>query len=111
MKTLLTIISFIILFAASAQKKNSIDLKKLDGNWISADDKRYHINIKGSAWIDYYGKEKNFSLAFTITKNIITATDNSTKEIYRYEIAKLNDKILDLVYLDRGNKISFKRKL
>ncbi|MDB5198204.1 MAG: hypothetical protein JWO92_167 [Chitinophagaceae bacterium] len=93
-----------------AQKKKNIDFKKLNGSWISVDDKKYRITIKGSIMQEYYGREKTAVLNFKVNKNMLTAIDNHTGDIFKYEIVILNNHQMSLIYLDRGNTLNFKRK-
>lgn len=98
------------MLSSFGQVKKNIDLKKLNGNWISLDDKKYHIVIKSLSWEDYYGREKTAVLNFKINKNIITAKDNHTGDTFKYEVVIVTNKQLTLIYLDRGNTLSFRRK-
>ncbi len=110
MKYILAILFTFIITFSFGQAKTNLDLKKLNGSWISTDDKNYHITIKDATWKDYYEKNVTTVLDLKINKNNITAKDKKSGEIYKYEIVKLNDKQLSLIYLDRGNTLSFKRK-
>ena len=93
-----------------AQVKKSIDLKKLNGTWVSTEDKKYWVVIKGLVMQEYYDKEKTAVLNFRIYSNVLTAKDIKTKDVFKYEIVTVNNKQLTMIYLDRGNTLSFRRK-
>lgn len=109
-KILLLLFSFIVIHQSYGQQKNKVDIKKLTGSWVSVDDTKYWITIKGAVWKEYYDMKRTATLTFSVNKNIIKTKDNATGEVFKYEIATLNNKRLELIYLERGNTLIFSRK-
>lgn len=109
-KNLLLIFSLIVICQSYGQIRTRFDIKKLNGSWVSADDKKYWITIKGKVWKEYYDNKRTATLSFTVSKNIIKTKDNATGEIFKYEIRKLNNTSLELIYLERGNTFRFRKR-
>lgn len=98
------------------------DNSALEGVWVSLDDSKSTLEIKGNDWTDKYVGEKSFSSKFAIgdsclsDKNAktntkgkyITVFDGSDK--FCYYIIDVSDAKLNLSYVGRGNTLSYKKK-
>ena len=98
------------------------DNPALEGVWVSLDDSKSMLEIKGNDWTDKYVGEKSFSSKFAIgdsclaDKNAktnpkgkyITVFDGSDK--FCYYIIDVSDTKLNLSYVGRGNTLSYKKK-
>lgn len=95
----------------SAQKKAPvIDLKKLPGNWVSADDPKYQVVFTDSSQTDLYENEQQAVLKYKTAKDQLTATDQESGQVYNYTILSLSEKSLVLQHHPRGNLLKFNRK-
>lgn len=111
MKYILTVLFILCIgLCAHAQAKKNIVLKKLTGTWVSTEDKKYRVIIKGSIMQEYYDKEKTAVLRFRIHRNLLTAKDIKTGDVFKYDLVTVNNKQLTMIYLGRGNTLSFRRK-
>ncbi|HUS01965.1 MAG TPA: hypothetical protein VMY77_09570 [Chitinophagaceae bacterium] len=68
-KILLLLFCFIVIDGSYGQLKNIAGIKKLNGIWVSVDDRKYWITIKGAVWKEYYDRKRTATLTFRVNKN------------------------------------------
>jgi hypothetical protein len=95
-------------FAVHAQVNNG-NSQLIKGRWISAEDKKYSVVFIDSLKMDYYKNEITSKFRYRISSDSLITEDIQTKEIYRYAIMGLSSKHLTLMYLDRGNLLTFSK--
>jgi len=89
-----------------------------DGRWISVDDPQSGIEIKDGKWMMFYkGTPTNPNSIFEAIirtpnnpQNNILLTLSNSSSVMEYEIAQYNEEILQLIYLDRGNTLTYKKQ-
>lgn len=100
----------LLFFSAAFALFNNADRAKLQGTWVSRDDKNYTMVFKGSVVAEYYEKEKTSESNFILSKDTLVKTDINDGQVYRYAVTLLTANNLVLIYLDRGNLLRFRRK-
>jgi len=88
-------------------------LDALQGTWTSDDDEKSVIEFSGNRKIDFYEDEKMSEGVFEISDedgvNEPHLTVSSDNEVYEYEIIKLSNTDLWLMYMPRGNILRYTR--
>lgn len=115
------------------QKKDTLQQKEpvrgteikstpLEGTWISADDKKYLVQIKSNEWTDFYVGERPEAFKFSISDSCVSSpnekTNNSGKYVTIFDksgdrcyfIVNVDPLNLELSYVGRGNTLKFKKK-
>jgi len=94
----------------------------LEGTWISTDDAKYSVQVKGNTWLELYdGEELDkffFGFGDTCLANQDAKTNPNGKYITVFDsdgnrcyyIIKVNDSKLELSYMGRGNTLSYRKK-
>ncbi len=103
------IISFPV-FCFAQQSLHNIDKKLLYGRWTSEEDNKYFIVVSATSISEFYDKEKTGSFSYTIKKDKLTETDKSTCNVSNYQIITLTKQRFNLIYLERGNVLKFRRR-
>jgi len=109
MKKYFTLILILLVGSLNAQQKIKIeieDLKMIRGKWISDEDKNYWIEIKDSIIVEHYEKDKPKIFKYKIENDQLVKTDLEGGT-YEYAFSNLSDDFLELIYLPRGNFLSF----
>jgi hypothetical protein len=104
-------------------KKDTINMASLlEGTWISTEDAKSSLKIKGNSWTDMYKGEKSFTNKFAVGDSCLADEKTKTNPKGRYitvfdgadnmcyYIISVNGKNLDLSYVGRGNTLSYKKK-
>jgi hypothetical protein len=98
--------------------KNSV----LDGTWISTEDSKSVLQVKGSDWTEVYEGEKpdtyKFGFGDSCLANPNAKTNPSGKYITVFDIdgnrcffiVSVNESKLELSYVGRGNTLTYKKK-
>jgi hypothetical protein len=109
----------IVLFNSCGTKTNQ-DL--ILGKWVSVDDPASTLEITENKWTFNITGEENFECDYLIGDNCATNIEDTKNpngniisileydEFYCYSILKLDQEILELSYLNRGNTLTYKRK-
>ena len=90
----------------------------LQGKWQSAEDAQYVLELKGHCYLDYYAGNLNDSTEFILDQACVSAPnaghpgDNERylvqpKEDLCLEIVGVDEESLELLYISRGNTLSF----
>jgi len=94
----------------------------LEGNWVSTDDPKSELHIKGNEWIEVYKGEKpettKFATGDSCLANDKVKTNPKGKYITVFDkdesrcfyIVNVNDSKLELSYVGRGNTLTYKKK-
>ena len=94
----------------------------LEGNWVSTDDPKSELQIKGNEWIELYKSEKpettKFATGDSCLVNEKAKTNPKGKYITVFDkdesrcfyIINVNDSRLELSYVGRGNTLTYKKK-
>lgn len=94
----------------------------LEGNWVSTDDPKSELQIKGNEWIEIYKGEKpettKFATGDSCLANDKVKTNPKGKYITVFDkdesrcfyIVNVNDSKLELSYVGRGNTLTYKKK-
>jgi hypothetical protein len=94
----------------------------LEGNWVSTDDPKSELQIKGNEWIELYKGEKpettKFATGDSCLANEKAKTNPKGKYITVFDkddsrcfyIVSVNDARLELSYVGRGNTLTYKKK-
>jgi hypothetical protein len=109
MKYFITVICNLLLLSAYSQDAASIK-KQLKGKWISEDDKKYHVVFNDSMKQDLYAGKLQSSFRYWIKQDSLIAKDLSNGHIYNYSIMGLTETHLTLMYLVRGNLLTFRKQ-
>jgi len=93
----------------------------IQGTWTSLDDENSVIEFKGSLKIDIYSGEEMTKEEFGFY-DVLPITEESIKnengkylvveadgEDFKYEVVELSDKVLELIYLSRGNTLKYRK--
>ena len=89
------------------ESEQTYDISLLQGKWRSIDDVNSVIEFNANKKIEYYLSNKMFEGDFDIERNYLTVKDDT--EIFEYQIIALSNNTLTLIYLPRGNTLSYKR--
>ncbi|MCX6159421.1 MAG: hypothetical protein WCK13_03905 [Ignavibacteriota bacterium] len=103
-------------------KEPDSKISALEGKWVSTDDSKSVLQVKGNEWIEIYNGEKpeitKFATGDSCLANdkaktnpkgkYITVFDND--EIRCFYIVNVNDSKLELSYVGRGNTLTYKKK-
>jgi hypothetical protein len=94
----------------------------LEGNWISTDDPKSELQVKGNEWIEIYKGEKpettKFATGDSCLANDKAKTNPKGKYITVFDkdesrcfyIVNVSDSKLELSYVGRGNTLTYKKK-
>ncbi len=94
----------------------------LEGNWISTDDPKSELQVKGNEWIETYKGEKpdvtKFATGDSCLANDKAKTNPKGKYITVFDkddsrcfyIVNVSDSKLELSYVGRGNTLTYKKK-
>lgn len=94
----------------------------LEGNWVSTDDPKSELQVKGNEWIETYKGEKpettKFATGDSCLANDKAKTNPKGKYITVFDkddsrcfyIVSVNDSKLELSYVGRGNTLTYKKK-
>jgi hypothetical protein len=94
----------------------------LEGNWVSTDDPKSELQVKGNEWIEIYKGEKpettKFATGDSCLANDKAKTNPKGKYITVFDkdesrcfyIVNVNDSKLELSYVGRGNTRTYKKK-
>ena len=94
----------------------------LEGNWISTDDPKSELQVKGNEWIETYKGEKpdvtKFATGDSCLANDKAKTNPKGKYITVFDkddsrcfyVVNVNDSKLELSYVGRGNTLTYKKK-
>jgi hypothetical protein len=108
----------------TVSKKDSVSNRAgvLEGVWVSIDDSKSELEIKGNKWIENYTGEKTDTTKFAIGDSCMSNINDKANPNGRYitvfdgkinrcfSILDLNDSKLTISYVDRGNTLSYKKK-
>ena len=101
-----------------ADTKNTL----LEGNWVSTDDPKSELQVKGNEWIETYKGEKpeatKFATGDSCLANDKAKTNPKGKYITVFDkdesrcfyIVNVSDSKLELSYVGRGNTLTYKKK-
>ncbi len=102
-------------------KLTASNYSKILGNWVSLDDERYTIQFSKGHKIDFYddgevAKDK-FALYREYPKTEDSLKNKRGKYLFVgdgedqlvYELKMLDEDVLEMIYLDRGNLLRFKK--
>jgi hypothetical protein len=102
-------------FNASGRAKAILDefdlltsFQKIQGRWISIDDRKSVIEFLDNKKIDYYDGEIMYEEIFEIDNDDYLTTQSDDENI-KYKIIELTKNNLVLSYLPRGNTLKFER--
>jgi hypothetical protein len=79
----------------------------IQGKWISLDDANSAIEFKDGKKIDFYSDEKMSEGDFSIDGKNLSVVEEG--DIFEYEIIELSEKVLNLIYLSRGNILRYEK--
>jgi len=94
----------------------------LEGNWVSTDDPKSELQVKGNEWIEIYKGETpettKFATGDSCLANDKAKTNPKGKYITVFDkddsrcfyIINVNDTKLELSYVGRGNTLTYKKK-
>ncbi|MFZ4590613.1 MAG: hypothetical protein ACOYN6_06420 [Ignavibacteria bacterium] len=94
----------------------------LEGNWVSTDDPKSELQVKGNEWIEIYKGEKpettKFATGDSCLANDKAKTNPKGKYITVFDkddsrcfyVVNVNDSKLELSYVGRGNTLTYKKK-
>jgi len=123
------IFSVIALIAISCNSivdktTNEADPNKssLEGVWVSTDDAKSEIEIKGNEWIELYAGEMADTSKFVVADTCVAAVNDQANANGKYitvfsedmalcyYIIEVSGTNLNLSYVGRGNTLTYKRK-
>ena len=84
------------------------DTEKLLGVWQSLDDEKYSVEFNENKKIDFYDNEENSRQNYIIENEQMVVGEPKIDKLI-YEIVKLDDENLEMIYLERGNILRFKK--
>ncbi len=109
MRKILTIVISILLIVAGLSFLQSTDNnQKILGKWVSLDDEKYTMEFDGEYKTDFYNNT-------LITKEIFSFEEDKYLVVgegdskFKYEIIKLDKDNLEMIYLERGHILRFKK--
>jgi hypothetical protein len=124
-KALIALIGILIFAGCHHEEISSIDvsgnLKLLQGEWQAIDDENVIVEFKGKTKIESYSEEKITEETFEIYDHsapIEGTTENengryllvnSDDELFKYKIIGISDGNLELMFLNRGNTLKYKK--
>jgi hypothetical protein len=91
----------------------------IQGTWVSLDDKNSVIEFKEGMKVDFYSGEEMSSNEFGFYDSLPVTSASEKKDsgkylvvkvddgVFEYEVSELTDKILNLIYLPRGNTLKY----
>jgi hypothetical protein len=94
----------------------------LEGNWVSTDDPKSELQVKGNEWIETYKGEKpettKFATGDSCLANDKAKTNPKGKYITVFDkddsrcfyIINVSDSKLELSYVGRGNTLTYQKK-
>lgn len=105
-----------------SQKEPDSKTSALEGNWISTDDPKSELQVKGNEWIEIYKGEKpettKFATGDSCLANDKAKTNPKGKYVTVFDkdesrcfyIVNVSDSKLELSYVGRGNTLTYKKK-
>jgi len=105
-----------------ANKEPDSKTSALEGNWVSIDDPKSELQVKGNEWIEIYKGEKpettKFATGDSCLANDKARTNPKGKYITVFDkdesrcfyIVSVTDSKLELSYVGRGNTLTYKKK-
>jgi hypothetical protein len=105
-----------------ANKEPDSKTSALEGNWVSTDDPKSELQVKGNEWIEIYKGEKpettKFATGDSCLANDKARTNPKGKYITVFDkdesrcfyIVSVTDSKLELSYVGRGNTLTYKKK-
>jgi hypothetical protein len=105
-----------------ADKEPDSKTSALEGNWVSTDDPKSELQVKGNEWIEIYKGEKpettKFATGDSCLANDKARTNPKGKYITVFDkdesrcfyIVSVTDSKLELSYVGRGNTLTYKKK-
>lgn len=137
---LITVMSILVYSCSKNENKNTTTAKDttakkesvketeqkpsvLEGVWVSDDDKKSSIEVKGSSWAEMYDGEKpetfKFGIGDSCLANAQTKENPNGKYITVFDgdgdrcfyIVKASETKLELSYMGRGNTLRYSKKV
>ena len=104
-------LSFILLTTTTIAQKTTqkIDKKLLLGLWVSDADNKYKISVTDSTFLEFYDKEPPDTFRYKIKKARLIKTDASG-DAYEYDILTLTSTYFSIMYMPRGNVLTFSKR-
>lgn len=93
-------------FASTAQ---SSDAKLIIGRWQSIDDRKSEMVFTKDRETDYYGKKQELVSTYRLQHDSLVTVDVKSGDTSYYIITSLSSKNLALMYLARGNILTYRR--
>lgn len=109
-KYLFLILLSIALFSCGQDRIKSSKGTLLTGNWVSTEDDKYTISIGDSLIIEFYDHEETSRLSYTREDKKLAETSIDDSTTFTYEILKLTEDTLTLIYTERGNILKFTKR-
>jgi hypothetical protein len=96
--------------ATNQQNNPSSDMANLlQGKWQSMEDPKNSIEFKGGRKFEYYEGEQPSESTFRFNCDTLESVDLADPSFtYRY-LVELHEDRLDLIYLERGNTLRYKK--
>ena len=120
MKNILLLSLVVILFASCSSNQTNQDL--LQGTWVDTEDPNAKIIICENEWAYAYTGEDDYNCRFVISEDCAENESQENKpngshitvfdegETTCYSISKLDSENLEIIYLDRGNTLVYKKQ-
>ena len=120
MKNILFLSLISILFASCSSNQTNQDL--LQGTWVDTEDPKSKIIVDENEWAYAYTDEDDYKCSFILSGDCVETESQENKPnashitVFEdgyatcYSISKLDNENLEIIYLDRGNTLVYKKQ-
>lgn len=108
MRCIFLFVFYFFVLASFGQSNQSLK-KQLLGTWFSEDDKKFQITFAGTIKKDFYAGKLQSTYQYWVKKDSLVTKDIQTNDVFNYAIMGLTEKHLTLMYLQRGNRLLFRK--